>query len=96
MAAVTALLAAFWPGLAAAALLGTGVGLLVGRPRNRVAWLGLAALLVALTALGAVAILGPVAGRAGLWIEVAALMLASYLVGGLPGLALAPLIRRAP
>ena len=81
------LLAAVWPWLAAGLALGLAVGALAGLPRGRTA-LGLAAVpLAGLLALAALALLQAAPGRAGLWVETGALLLAAYLAGcGLGGL----------
>jgi fluoride ion exporter CrcB/FEX len=71
---MSVLLEAIWPGILAAALIGCVVGGLAGRPGrwSAAAHVGLLAALAGAAAL--------VPGRAGLWLEGAAWMLAAYLV----------------
>ena len=81
---MVALLAGLWPGLAGALVLGLGLGALCGWPHPAVP----PALGLAVLALAALALSGVVPGRAGLFVESGALMLAAYLVGcGLGSLA---------
>lgn len=75
------LLLSLWPGLAAALVLGLAIGALTGVPRARPTLVAATLSLLALGALTGLAMTGTVAGRAGLWIEIAALFLAVYLVG---------------
>ncbi|GJD56091.1 hypothetical protein [Methylobacterium dankookense] len=74
---MVALLAGLWPGLAGALVLGLGIGALWGWPHRAVP----AALGLALAVLAALALSGAVPGRAGLFVESGALMLAAYLAG---------------
>ena len=80
-----ALATALWPGLAAASLLGLLVGLVTGLPRALPSVAAAASLIAALAVLAGLAALGQVAGEAGLRIETAGLMLATYLTGCLLG-----------
>lgn len=75
---MTLLLAAFWPGLAGAVVLGCLAGFLSGWPEDRVVPLALLALALVLMLLAATR---AVPGLPGLWLEGAALMLPLYLVG---------------
>lgn len=75
------LVVALWPGLAAALALGLAIGALTGFPRMRATIVASALALVALALLGALAASGTVPGRAGLWVEIAATVLACYLAG---------------
>jgi len=70
-----------WPGLAAALALGLGLGALAGFPRTRATQLGAALPLLALAVIVGLALTDTVPGRAGLRVEIAALVLAAYLVG---------------
>ncbi|WP_342149362.1 hypothetical protein [Methylorubrum sp. SB2] len=70
-----------WPGLAAALALGLTVGALAGFPRSRATWLAAGLPLLALAGLIGLAAFGTAPGRAGLRIEIAALVLAGYLAG---------------
>lgn len=82
---MTALLLSLWPGLAVSLGLGIAFGLLAGMPRNRTTVFTAALPIVALAALTTLAWLGTVPGRAGAWVEIAALLLAGYLGGCLLG-----------
>ncbi|GJD47706.1 hypothetical protein OPKNFCMD_0416 [Methylobacterium crusticola] len=86
------LLATLWPAVLAALLVGLGAGLWAGWPAGpaRRAAGGLLALGLGLAGL---ALAGVVPGRAGLWLESAALLLAAYL-GGCALAALASRLRR--
>ncbi|WP_336485582.1 hypothetical protein [Methylobacterium nigriterrae] len=79
---MTLLLSGLWPGLAGALLLGLAVGRLTGMPRAVALGLGLG---TAAACLAGVAVAGLVPGRAGLWVDSAALMLGVYLGGCLCG-----------
>lgn len=70
-----------WPGLAGALVLGLAAGGLTGFPRGRGPVAAAAVVGAATLALAALALLQRVPGRAGLWVETAALMLAAYLGG---------------
>ncbi|KQP92418.1 hypothetical protein [Methylobacterium sp. Leaf113] len=75
------LMTLLWPVLVASALLGAAVGWLTGLPRTPMAR-GIAVVLVAVVAAAAgIAVFGLVPGRAGFWVESAALALAAYLIG---------------
>jgi hypothetical protein len=78
---VITLLTLVGPALVLGVLLGVAVGRLAGRPRTPLARTG--ALLVALATLvaGGLALSARVPGRAGLWVEAGALILAAYLAG---------------
>lgn len=82
---MTLLVTLLWPALAAAFLLGGLVGAFAGLPRDRgtmAAGVILATVAVVLSGLAAI---GPIGGRAGLWIEIAAFCLDAYLIGCLAG-----------
>lgn len=70
-----------WPGLAASLALGLAIGAVTGFPRGRATLVAAGLPLLALALLGALAGFGRVPGRAGLRIEIAALVLACYLAG---------------
>lgn len=70
-----------WPGLAASLALGLAIGALAGVPRGRATRIAAGLPLLALGLLLGLAGLDTVPGRAGLWIEIAALVLACYLAG---------------
>ncbi|SFL13994.1 hypothetical protein [Methylorubrum salsuginis] len=70
-----------WPGLAAALALGLTIGALTGFPRSRATWIAAALPLMALAALVGLTAAGTVPGRAGLGVEIAALVLGCYLAG---------------
>ncbi|MEH3145945.1 MAG: hypothetical protein PGN34_11495 [Methylobacterium frigidaeris] len=85
---MTILLAALWPALLTALLIGGATGFWAGLPAgglSRVAAVTVAGL--ALVAAG-LALSGIVPGRAGLWIESAGILLPAYLAGCLIGGAL--------
>ncbi|MBX9930681.1 MAG: hypothetical protein K2Y56_03965 [Methylobacterium sp.] len=88
------LFAIFWPAFAASLGLGGLVGAWSGLPERRylVAAVIPVGLAVTLTAL---AVGGPVAGRPGFWIEIAAICLDGYLVGCLIGASLRRLSDRS-
>ena len=77
----------FWPALAASLVLGGLVGTWTGLPGRKAVATALVpvALAILLTAL---AVTGPVGGRPGFWIEIAAICLDGYLAGCLIGAAL--------
>lgn len=72
------LLSFLWPGLSGTFALGLGAGWLSGLPRGALAP---AVLSLAIAALWGAALSGIVPGRAGLWVESAALMLPAYVAG---------------
>ncbi|MFE1597891.1 hypothetical protein [Methylobacterium sp. ID0610] len=75
------LAAALWPACLVALLLGAATGWLMRWPDGRVARLAaLAVVLLSATAAG-IAALEIVPGRAGLWVETAALLLVPYAAG---------------
>ena len=78
---MTLLATLLWPALAANLLLGAGIGWLTGPPRGRMARWGALALVAAAGLSGGLALAGLVPGRAGLWLEGGALILAAYLIG---------------
>ncbi|RVU19472.1 hypothetical protein EOE48_08730 [Methylobacterium oryzihabitans] len=82
---MTILLAALWPALLTALLLGGVAGYWAGLPAGRLARAGAALVTGLALAAGAVAVAGLVPGRSGLWVETAALLLAAYLAGCLVG-----------
>ena len=82
---MTLLFAILWPALAAAFLLGGLVGAFAGLPRDRFTVAAGVILATIAALLGGLAIIGPVGGRAGLWIEIAAFCLGAYLVGCVSG-----------
>lgn len=91
---ITLLLTILWPALLASLALGLAAGWLTGPPRSRptrIAALGLIATAIAVAAL---ALAGLVPGRAGFWVESAALNLGTYCLGAAGG-ALATLARPA-
>ena len=79
------LLTLLWPALAAAFLLGGLVGAFAGLPRDRGTMAARVTLAAIAALLSGLAIIGPIGGRAGLWIEIAAFSLNAYLVGCLFG-----------
>ncbi|WP_375407756.1 hypothetical protein [uncultured Methylobacterium sp.] len=79
------LLTLLWPALAAAFLLGGLVGAFAGLPRDRGTAAAGAILGAMTTVLCGFAVTGPVGGRTGLWIEIAAFCLVAYLIGCLAG-----------
>jgi len=79
---MTLLVTMLWPALAAALLLGTGIGWLSGLPNRLTAPLVLAAAIAAAFALN---LSGWVPGRGGLFVESAALLLPAYALGCLLG-----------
>lgn len=86
-----------WPALAIALVLGLAFGWW-SRAARTALWpgrLALGLLVVALAALGLLAALDLVPGRAGLWLDSALLHLAAYLVGCVLGWAAALRIRSA-
>ena len=89
---MTLLVAILWPALAAAFLFGGLVGAFAGMPRDRFAMVAAVILATIVAVLGGLAIIGPVGGRAGLWIEIAAFCLGAYLAGCLVG----AILRRRP
>jgi hypothetical protein len=78
-----AILLPLWPALAGAFALGLAFGFAGWRERPAGFWGRLGVILVLLAGLGgvALAVLGRVPGRAGLWIELALAIAAAYLVG---------------
>lgn len=82
---MTLLLTLLWPALAAALLLGGLVGAFAGLPRDRGTMAAGAIIATIAALLSGLAVIGPVGGRAGLWIEIAAFCLDAYLVGCLIG-----------
>ena len=83
---MTLVLAHLWPGLAAAAVLGAILGALARWPGPRPFRWTVAGYFALLLGLAVAAALAP--GRAGLWLEAAALMLAAYLAGATAGVLL--------
>lgn len=79
------LVISLWPALAAALGLGLAVGALAGFPRERRTAVAAMLPTLVLAGLAGLAVLGTAPGRAGLWVETAALLLAAYLVGCLLG-----------
>lgn len=75
---MTLLLAAFWPGLAGAVVLGCAVGFLAGWPESRAMPLGLLGLALALMLAAALQV---VPGSPGLWLDGLGMMLPLYLAG---------------
>ncbi|KQP52747.1 hypothetical protein ASG40_07995 [Methylobacterium sp. Leaf399] len=83
------ILTLLWPAVLAALALGVLVGALTGLPRERGAGLAAAGLALGAAVLTGLALVGPVAGRPGFWIEIVALCLDAYLAGCLVGGAVA-------
>ncbi|MCE4224645.1 hypothetical protein HCU64_12850 [Methylobacterium sp. C25] len=82
---MTLLASTLWPGLAGALLLGICIGALMGLPRGRASLISAASLVALLAILGGLAVSQTVPGQAGLWVDTALLMLATYLAGCLAG-----------
>lgn len=82
---MTILVFTLWPGLAGALLLGVCIGAIIGLPRDRFGLLAAAIPFALLAILAGLTILQTVPGQAGLWVETASLMLATYLAGCLAG-----------
>ena len=82
---MTLLLTILWPALTAALMLGGLVGAFAGLPKDRHAVVVAAVLAAVAVLLTGLAATGAVAGRAGLWIEIAAFCLDAYLAGCLAG-----------
>lgn len=89
---MTLLLTILWPALAAALLLGGLVGAFAGLPKDRRAVVIVGILVAVAVLLTGLAATGAIAGRAGLWIEIAALCLDAYLIACIAGATL----RRRP
>ena len=77
----TMLLAALWPGPAAALALGLAVGAVAGPPRDRAGGAIAAGLVAVLAVLTGLTVFGREPGDVALRIESAAVLLALYLVG---------------
>ncbi|MGY2050445.1 hypothetical protein [Methylobacterium sp. JK268] len=75
------LIASLWPFCAAALLVGGAVGWFAGRPTGRGARVSALALALLTAAAVGAAASGLVPGRAGLWVEIAALLLVPYAAG---------------
>ncbi|ACL56473.1 hypothetical protein [Methylobacterium nodulans] len=84
---MSVLLAALWPACLAALALGIATGWLMHRPSGRAARLAALAVLALAAVVAAVAAAELVPGRAGLWVETAALLLIPYVAGCLLGAA---------
>jgi len=78
---VSVLLTSLWPALSVALLLGLVAGGLSGLPRDRIGLAVAICLVIALAILSGLALSERVPGLAGLWVETATLMLATYLAG---------------
>jgi hypothetical protein len=91
---VTALLLSLWPALAVAFGLGIACGRMTGFPRSRTAFIAAALPILALTFVAGLAWVETVPGRAGLYLEIAALLLAGYVAGCLLGALVARLSGR--
>ncbi|GJD29743.1 hypothetical protein PMNALOAF_0980 [Methylobacterium adhaesivum] len=76
-----ALLTLIGPALVLGFLLGVVVGRLAGPPRRPMARAGAMLMALAVLVAGSLAATASVPGRAGLWVEVGALVLAAYLAG---------------
>lgn len=76
---------ALWPGLAGTMVLGLLVGFVAGLPRERVSLAAALTLLLTLAVLTGLILGERIAGDAGLWLDAAGLMLATYLMGCLSG-----------
>ena len=85
--AIRAILLPLWPALAAAAVLGVPFGCLGWREKAAgfSGRLGLILAVVALAGGGALALLGQVPGRPGLWLEIALATALAYLAGCILG-----------
>ena len=96
--AMQAVVLPLWPVLGASCVAGLPFGVLGWREHVAGFWgrLGLILLLLALIAALALAVSGRVPGRAGLWLEIGAASLASYLVGCLVGCLVRALWPRIP
>ncbi len=85
--AIRVILLPLWPALAAAAVLGVPFGWL-GWREQAAGFLGRLGLILAVVALaggGALALLGRIPGRPGLWLEIALATALAYLVGCILG-----------
>ncbi|KQO71233.1 hypothetical protein ASF22_14930 [Methylobacterium sp. Leaf87] len=79
------LLTLIGPALVLGFLLGAVVGRFAGLPRTGPTLAGTLALVLAAAVAGGLSLAGLVPGRAGLWVEVGALILAAYLAGAAVG-----------
>ncbi|GJE16769.1 hypothetical protein [Methylobacterium marchantiae] len=87
------LLTVLWPALLASLALGAAIGWHLGPPRSRTARFSAIGLALGALVLAGIALAGFVPGRAGFWVESAALNLAAYCAGAVSGAFAGPMRR---